>query len=378
MLNGLIETISVDFDSNNNSTPVDYSAKNVDYSPIEEPAPPTSDKDITKTVIELLNTFRAWKQSIEFIESEAGPQHDYKTIKANGFRSMKKVNTMAIKRVNKILSQKELNGKDLVKCIALARLLTKINLKTKEFHQRDLEYKQNLANNNEPKNDNNNQPEKGAKNRSQFNEEPFTSKNLFPSQVALDFFEFYNELEQDLIEYFRYHPLFYFRKGLRRSARLLLAFLSTSSSLPGSLFNGKKKKSKVIAKLLNSPTLTYPFSIIEQVNCSAYNDLIIPLKFIGDGLKTNTVYLPRQYKYLVNDLQTSMDPNNSFISIDNSWSYDQLRSNHKKSKADKIRVRIVREKATPKNGTVIFNTHGGMCSFDLMLEIGRFESGSKI
>lgn len=366
ILNGLIETISVDFDSNNNSTPVDCSEnfKNADYpsEPAEEPAQPTGDKDITKTVIELLNTFRAWKQSIEFIESEAGPQHDYKTIKANGFRSMKKINTLAIKRVNKILSQKELNAKHLIKCIALARLLTKINRKTKEFYQKDLEYKQNLANNNEPKNADKNQTEKDAKNRNPFNEEPFTSKNLFTSALDLEFFEFYDELEQDLVDYFRYHPLFYFRKGLRRMAKALLLFISTSSSLPGSLvFNGKKK-SKVIAKLLNSPTLTYPFAIIEQINCRAYNDVVVPLKFIGDGLQTNTVYLPRQHKYLLNDVSTCMSTNR-FISIDNSWSYEQLgRSNHKKSKADKIRVRIVRDKSTPKSGTVIFHSHGGMCA----------------
>ena len=365
VLNGLIETISIDFDSNNNSTPVDYSdnLKNVDHqSENGMPAKPTVDKDITRTVIDLLNTFREWKKSIEFIESEAKPHHDYKNIQANGFRSMLKINTMAIKRVNKILSQKALNAKHLIKCIALANLLTKINNKTKEFHQRDLEYKQNLANNNEPKNEstNNDKSEKGPK--GQFNKEPFISKNLYTSAVALEFFEFYDELEQDLVDYYRYHPLFYFRKGLRRLAKALLLFISTSSSLPSSLVFNSKKKSKVIAKLLNSPTLTYPFSIIEQVNCSAYYDVVIPLKFIGDGLQTNTLYLPRQHKYRLNDIQTCMSTNR-FISIDNNWSYDQLKKNYKnskQSKADKIRVRIIREKSTPKSGTVVFHSHGGM------------------
>ena len=366
ILNGLIHTISIDFDSNNNSTPVDYSdsLKNADYpsEPYEDGQPAKStEKDITRTVIDLLNAFRAWKKSIEFIESEAKPHHDYKTIKANGFRSMLKINTLAIKRVNKILSQKELNAKDLIKCITLAKLMTKINTKTREFHQRDLEYKQNLANNNENASTNKNQPEKNSNIKSHLNEEPFTSNNLFTSAVAIDFFEFYKDLEQDLVDYFRYHPLFYFRKGLRRMAKALLLFISTSSSLPSSLvFNGKKK-SKVIAKLLNSPTLTYPFSVIEQVNCSMYNDVFVPLKFIGDGLQTSTVYLPRQHKYRLNDIETCMSTNR-FISIDNSWSYEQLNGvykHNKQSKADKIRVRIVREKSTPKSGTVLFHSHGG-------------------
>lgn len=370
ILNGLIHTISVDFDSNNNSTPVDYSdnLKNADYQsePCEDgqQSSATPEKDITKTVIELLNAFRAWKKSIEFVESEAKPHHDYKNVKANGFRSLLKINTLAIKRVNKILSQRELTGKHLIKCISLARLMTKINNKTREFHQKDLEYKQNLANNNnENASTNKNEPEKNSQIKSQVNKEPFTSNNLFTSSVALDFFEFYKDLEQDLVDYYRYHPLFYFRRGLRRMAKALLLFISTSSSLPSSLvFNGKKK-SKVIAKLLNSPTLTYPFSVIEQVNCSMYNDVFVPLKFIGDGLQTNTVYLPRQHKYRLNDIETCMSENR-FISIDNNWSYEQLNGgykNNKQSKVDKIRVRIVREKSTPKSGTVLFHSHGGMC-----------------
>lgn len=349
LLNGLIHTISVDFESTNSSTtPVD-----LDEQIKNDKLDKQIDKDLAQTVVDLLNLFREWKKSIEYIESQC-PLYDYKNIKANGFRTIFKLNTIGCKRVNKILSAKELTIKDLIKSIAMAKLMIKINNKIKEFHQKDLEFKQNLINNNESNNniedDKNDQLNKSL-----------PSKNLFTSKLAFDFFEFYCELEQELADYFRYHPMFFFRKGLRKSAKSVLTIFGTSSNLPNSLVFSKKKKSKFIAKSLTNPTFTFPFSILGSVDCSFYNDVVIPVKHLGHKLSTSTIYIPRQHKYLLNDIETCVNKNEP-ISIDYNWSYEMMIKN-KQTKSDKIRIRIIKNKTTPKSGTVIFHVHGGAFVF---------------
>lgn len=346
LLNGLIHLISIDFDSNNNSTPVDYSTSDPnDQATIDKP----TEKELDRLVIELLGTLKEWKQSIEFIESQC-PLHDYKDVKANGYRSMFKINILAIKRVNKKLSDKQLTIKHLFGSLVLARLLAKINNKIKEFHHKDQEVMQNLDNNNETSDE--------LKDKNQLiPKKLLTSNNLFTCLSSIEFFEFYDKLEHDLADYFRYHPIFYFRNNLRKSGKALILFLSKSSSLPSSLMFNNKKRSKAIAKSLNNPTLSFPFSIINQIDCSVYKDVLIPLKYLNDGLSTSTVYLPRQYKFLLNDLNTCINTKQC-LSVDKSWSYELLKAT-KISKNDKIRIRIIKDKSKLKTKTVMFHVHGG-------------------
>lgn len=347
MLNSLIQIISVDFDTNNNSTPTELSLNNGEN---DKKIETLSDQELNRIVIELLNSFKEWKLSIEFIESQCS-LHDYKDVKANGFRSIFKINRLAIERVNRKLSAKELTIKHLTKSLSLAILMTKINKKIKKFYEKDQEWRANLTNNNQSIDLNDNQQSKS---------ESFTSNNLFCSKVSVEFFEFYDELEQDLVEYFRFHPFFYLRKDLRKMAKALVTFLSASSSLPRSLIFNHKKRSKVIAKSLNNPTLSFPFSILDQLDCRTYNDVLIPLKFLFSNLSTNTVYLPRQNKFLLNDLNTSLETK-KFIEINYDWSYD--RTKLKASKNDKIRVRIIKNKSTTKFKSVMFHLHGGAFVF---------------
>jgi len=320
----------------------------------ERPEIDSIEKDIDKLVIEMLHSFREWKKSIEFIEHQC-PLHDYKEVKANGYRSIYRINTLAVERINKTLSAKELTSKHLIKSLTLSKLLTKINNKIEEFHRRDLEYKQNLMNNN-------NDETSDEKLKKLYTVTPFVSNNLFNSQLTVDLFEFYDELEQDLADYFRYHPLFYYRKDLRKTAKRLLTCCSVISQIPASLIYDRKKRSQVIAKSLNSPTISFPFSIINQVDCRPYTDVVIPFKYLNEGISTCSVYLPRQYKFLLNDLNSCLNTDDDYLTINNNWSYNLLKTSPT-AKHDKIRVRIIKDKTSIKNKTVLFHVHGGAFVF---------------
>lgn len=351
LLNGLIQVISDDFSSiNNNSIPVDHLNNKIELE--KEKKEPTIDS----FVIDLLDTFKEWKISIEFIESQC-PLYDYKDVKANGYRTIFKINIQAIKRINKILSAKQLTAKHLIKCLTLAKLLNKINSKIREYNRLDKEFKQNLHNNNESIN----QMNGDVSNTKLTNQELLdktTSPYLFTSLLSIDFFKFYHDLESDLSDYFRFHKLFYYRKGLGKNARRLVNFCSTSSNLPASLVFSNKKKSKVIAKALNNPTITFPFSILNEVDCSLHNDIAVPLKYIGGGLSVKTIYISRQKKFSLFDLNTCVN-DKKYIKIDPTWSYESVKVD-KFDKKDRIRIRILKKKSTPKSGTVIFYIHGGM------------------
>ena len=77
----------------------------------------------------------------------------------------------------------------------------------------------------------------------------------------------------------------------------------------------------------------------------------------GSNLSTETIYIPRQNKFILNDINSCINNNDSF-KIDPNWSYELLKS-RRTDKKEKIRIRIVKDKLTPKNGTIIFHIHGG-------------------
>lgn len=261
----------------------------------------------------------------------------------NGYRTLMKINQIAVRDLHLLLKSPKKASFQKLKCkLYRIKLMVFINIIQLSFKE---ESDRCGHNPNEP--------------------------NLFHPDTGLMVMDLFEAAIPYLGEYYCEHVVFFLPPKIRKLFRMSGLFTAIAYRIPISLLFplNKKKMHFLASKSLHNPNMRWPLSVIATADDIWFRKLAINLYHLKTPSKSTTYFIPKQQQWTLRSLEDVMNDQNQsrFVYKDTGSSGDAAWNHRKVIKCNKfgnksgfVRIRVLRHRHAKPDGSVLFHCHGGM------------------
>lgn len=141
---------------------------------------------------------------------------------------------------------------------------------------------------------------------------------------------------------------------------LAVAFFGTNFPISLKCLWSREYRIKAFIQWIQYPSLSYPFDIWDILDYKLVSKMIIPMLFVGRGVRANSVNIPRQCKYKFTDDGKDVARMNTYLtSISPVENSNSIINNDKDVTQKYVKCRLIKGKSTANSGKILFHCHGG-------------------
>jgi hypothetical protein len=205
--------------------------------------------------------------------------------------------------------------------------------------------------------------------------------NMFHQDLVFFWLKIYEQINPFLESYYAHHLYFFLPAKFNSRIRWLMRTIVSIHRIPFSLsatFNNRKFGS-FAAQCMNNPNMRFPIGLFASMDDAIFRKLVIGMYHRRTPVRASTYFVPKQRQWILTGLQEiSKRPDVRFSyhatgeAIETAWELRKVIKSLKfGSKPDSVRVRILRHPDAKPDGTVLFHCHGGLLAvhYDFVFQL---------
>lgn len=128
---------------------------------------------------------------------------------------------------------------------------------------------------------------------------------------------------------------------------LAVAFFGSSFPFSMKCLWSREHRIKAFVHWIQYPSLSFPFDIWDILDYKLVSKVIVPMLFMGRGVRAQTVNVPRQSKYRFTEDGKDVIRSNSY------------QTNVSPAENEYVKCRLIQGRSSAKTGKLLFHCHGG-------------------